>query len=173
MNYLSKRALKQPSEVMALLKDYKAWQAQERLKSGDMWKDVIGFKILSGSGYSIKEAVNDRIFTTSDGNLICPDTINFWLERFLEKKNLPIVTPHSLRHTNITLQIAAGVSLRTISARAGHSLTSTTRLVENVYCGKCGETTIVEYTINDDKFGIILNGKCKQCGESVVRLIED
>ena len=47
------------------------------------------------------------------------------------------------------------------------------RLVENVYCGKCGETTIVEYTINDDKFGIILNGKCKQCGESVVRLIED
>ena len=33
---------------------------------------------------------------------------------------------HSLRHTNITLQLLAGVPLVTVSARAGHSKVSTT-----------------------------------------------
>ena len=33
---------------------------------------------------------------------------------------------HSLRHTNIAMQIAAGVPLVTVSARAGHARTSTT-----------------------------------------------
>ena len=35
-------------------------------------------------------------------------------------------TLHSLRHTNITLQIAKGIPLVTVAARAGHSRTSTT-----------------------------------------------
>ena len=33
---------------------------------------------------------------------------------------------HSLRHTNITLQIAAGIPLTTVAGRAGHSRVSTT-----------------------------------------------
>ena len=33
---------------------------------------------------------------------------------------------HSLRHTNITLQIAAGVPIVTVAARAGHARASTT-----------------------------------------------
>jgi len=35
-------------------------------------------------------------------------------------------TVHSLRHTNITIQIVAGVPLVTVSARAGHARTSIT-----------------------------------------------
>ena len=35
-------------------------------------------------------------------------------------------TVHSLRHTNITMQIAAGVPLVTVAGRAGHARTSTT-----------------------------------------------
>jgi integrase len=35
-----------------------------------------------------------------------------------------------LRHTNITLLLAAGVPLRTVSYRAGHAQTSTT---QNIY----------------------------------------
>ena len=41
-----------------------------------------------------------------------------------------ILKLHSLRHTNITLLIAAGVPLRTVSYRAGHAQTSTTA---NIY----------------------------------------
>ena len=46
--------------------------------------------------------------------------------RFQAKYGLPHYTLHSLRHTNIALQIAAGVPIVTVSKRAGHARTSTT-----------------------------------------------
>lgn len=46
-------------------------------------------------------------------------------------------------------------------------------LVNNVYCSACGVTTIVEYTFHDNKFDILLKGKCKKCGKDVARLVED
>ena len=46
-------------------------------------------------------------------------------------------------------------------------------LLNNVFCSNCGVTTIVEYSMHNDKFGILLKGKCKKCGEDVARLIED
>lgn len=46
-------------------------------------------------------------------------------------------------------------------------------IINNVFCSKCGVTTIVEYTINDEKFGVLLKGKCKKCGNDVRRLVED
>ena len=33
---------------------------------------------------------------------------------------------HSLRHSNITIQLAAGIPIKTVSARAGHSSTKVT-----------------------------------------------
>ena len=35
-------------------------------------------------------------------------------------------------------------------------------------CSDCGVTTIVEYTLNNDKVGAILKGKCKKCGKKLV-----
>jgi len=45
-------------------------------------------------------------------------------------------------------------------------------LINNVFCRKCGVTTIVDYSITDDKYGILLEGNCKICGNAVARLIE-
>ncbi len=45
--------------------------------------------------------------------------------------------------------------------------------INNVYCSDCGVTTITEYTLHDDKFGVLLKGKCKKCGNHVARLVED
>lgn len=47
-------------------------------------------------------------------------------------------------------------------------------LSSNVFCGKCGVTTLEEgFRIHDDApYGIILRGKCKKCGEQVARCIE-
>ena len=42
------------------------------------------------------------------------------------ENQLPVIPFHGLRHTAATLLIAAGVDVRTISARLGHALTSTT-----------------------------------------------
>lgn len=47
-------------------------------------------------------------------------------------------------------------------------------LLNNVYCSACGTTTtIIEYSINNHKTGIILKGKCKKCNKSVARVVED
>lgn len=46
-------------------------------------------------------------------------------------------------------------------------------LINNVFCSACGVTTIVDYSINNDKFGVLLKGKCKKCGKGVARLVED
>jgi len=129
-NESSIRAMKLPNEVFSMMNEYRIWQAHEKLKNGDRWKHILNIKMPHSFGYHIDEMKNDRIFTTDDGGLISPDTINFWLNQFIKKHDLPRITPHSLRHTNITLQIAAGVSIRTIAARAGHSQVSTTT---NIY----------------------------------------
>jgi len=47
------------------------------------------------------------------------------------------------------------------------------RLLSNVFCPKCMETTIEDYSVFDDEHGILLQGKCKTCGGKVARLIED
>ena len=52
------------------------------------------------------------------------------LHKFMERKGMPPVNIHSLRHTNATLLIGAGTDVRTVSGRLGHSQTSTTM---NIY----------------------------------------
>ena len=34
-------------------------------------------------------------------------------------------------------------------------------LINNVFCSKCGVTTIVDYALHNDRFGVVLKGKCK------------
>ncbi len=48
------------------------------------------------------------------------------MDKVLKAAGLPHRSVHSLRHTNITMQIAAGVPLVTVAGRAGHARTSTT-----------------------------------------------
>jgi len=40
--------------------------------------------------------------------------------------DLPYISLHSLRHTNATLLIAAGIDMKTVSTRLGHARLSTT-----------------------------------------------
>lgn len=108
----SQRVIKLPSSCVPLLRQYRAWQAEERLRLGDQWQD------------------NDLLFTTWNGAPIYPDTLTSWFHDFIRDNNLPKVTLHGLRHTNATLLIAAGTDLRTVSNRLGHAQTSTTA---NIY----------------------------------------
>ena len=92
----SDRTIKLPAQAFEILREYKVWQLEERLKMGDRWED------------------NDRIFTQYDGKPVHPDSITGWFREYIAKTDLPQITIHSLRHTNITLLIAAGVPLRTV-----------------------------------------------------------
>lgn len=91
-----------------LLKQYRAWQLEEKFKCGDRWEEC------------------DRLFTTWNGTPIYPDTVTDWFAKFIKRTDLPYVTLHSLRHTNATLMIAEGTDVCTVSRRLGHASTSTT-----------------------------------------------
>ena len=67
-----------------------------------------------------------RLFTKKDGTPLIPGTTAVWLQRFEERNGLKRVTPHKLRHTFATLQIAYGTDIRTVAGVMGHSSPMTT-----------------------------------------------
>jgi len=93
--------------VSDLLREYKTWWTERRLFWGKDWQGKL-----------------ERLLIQDDGKPLAPDTINYWLSKFLKKHNLPHVSPHGLRHTFATLQITAGVDIRTLQARTGHAQAS-------------------------------------------------
>ena len=97
-----------PDKLIEYLHEYEAWWQNQKKYLGDRLGDT------------------DRLFCTEDGKDICPGLLRVWLQKSLARAGLPIVTLHSLRHTNITLQLMAGVDMKTVSARAGQSKASTT-----------------------------------------------
>lgn len=111
-NESSKRIIAVPVPIMALLRQHKKQQAEMQLKFGDLWGN------------------SDRVFTTTDGKPMHPDTATHWFIDFLERHGLPHIPLHGLRHTSATLMINEGIPLTSVSGRLGHSSTSTT---SNIY----------------------------------------
>ncbi|MFY9175139.1 MAG: tyrosine-type recombinase/integrase [Peptococcia bacterium] len=122
-NKSSNRVMKVTEEVLDFLTEYRTWWLTGRLKVGDRWHNVIEVKDAKGT---IELRKNDRLFVQEDGTPMNPDSVTDWTEKFVKRHNLPKFSPHSLRHTNITLQIENGVPLRNVAARAGHANTATT-----------------------------------------------
>jgi hypothetical protein len=46
-------------------------------------------------------------------------------------------------------------------------------LLNNVFCLNCKITSMIDYTVQNDRYGIVLKGKCKSCGGKVARFVED
>lgn len=104
----SKRVIAISDKLISVLTDYKKWYDSYQYDMGDRWQ---------GAG---------RLFVAEEGKRLYPGTIDNWVHKICDEAGLPRRTVHSLRHTNITMQIAAGVPLVTVSGRAGHARTSTT-----------------------------------------------
>ena len=121
----SLRCFTMSGDCIELLKDYKRFQAQERLKVGTYWKQ----KIVIEGGKRVK---NDLLFTRADGSPIDPSSVSAWFPEFLREHNLPPCRFHSLRHSNAALMIAAHVPVTTVAGRLGHAQVSTTT---NIYAG--------------------------------------
>lgn len=106
--FTSKRCLTMPDCLIEELKIYRKWYLERKEVFGDLWDNC------------------DRVMISDMGVPINPSLYRAWLGKILNRAGLKHVTLHSLRHTNITLQISAGVDLKTVSVRAGHARTSTT-----------------------------------------------
>ena len=109
-NKSSEREIRLPQIAVNDLRAHKVAQLEYRLSVGSHWLGTV-----------------DYIFTNDEGNPMKPDSVSSWFSKFVkDKTDLPPITLHSLRHTNATLQLAAGVPITTVSKRLGHSNTATT-----------------------------------------------
>lgn len=102
------RTISIPSEIVSLLRQYRAEQRQIQLLSGDRWMNT---------GY---------VFTGKDGDHLHPSSVSGWLTRFSKRHDLPHINTHAFRHTAASVLIQNGTDILTVSKRLGHSRTSTT-----------------------------------------------
>lgn len=109
-NESSERVVALPDCCRTLLTELRLHQNAQRLKCGDFWKD------------------SKALLITEDGAHASPDELTEWFRAFCRKNGFPeSVHIHTLRHTSATLQIVnAHQNIRSVSARLGHSQTSTT-----------------------------------------------
>lgn len=133
-----RRVFSLPTEVFEKLQLWQIQQKADRLKLGTAWK-----------GEELQRFDQQHIFITAFGSRMCVDTPSHKFGELLEMINkkiedeaaaitdpvlkdkklsekLPIIRAHDLRHTAASLMVAQGVNPKTISARLGHSRTSTT-----------------------------------------------
>ena len=89
----SKRVISISDKLVAVLMEYKEWYDQYKYDVGDRWHET------------------NRLFISEDGKVMYPGTISYWVHKICDQAGLPHRTVLSLRHTNITTQIAAGVPL--------------------------------------------------------------
>lgn len=122
-NYSSERVMKLDHAVFEVLQEYQNWQSSEKTLLGERWYGKVPIKFSDGS---IKIRDNDRLFTQLEGLPMNPDSLTDWTNEFCKRNELRHFSPHTLRHTNVSLLIAAGVPLRNVSARAGHASLATT-----------------------------------------------
>ena len=108
----SRRYVTLPTETMQLLRRYRAWQAEERLRLGEYYQNQ-GF-----------------VFSQDNGNPMHPDSVTDWLKKFSRRHDLPHINPHAFRHTMASMLYFHGVDSVSISKRLGHAQVSTTA---NIY----------------------------------------
>lgn len=134
----SQRSLKLQSDILPLLKSFKAAQAEDRLSLGDAWEDT------------------DRLFTAWNGKPMGRTTPLNWLIKFCNRNGLRRVNVHSFRHLNASLLISSGVDVRTVSSALGHSQTSTTL---NIYAHSFAVAQAVAGEAIADKLRLNNKGK--------------
>ncbi|WP_246832120.1 site-specific integrase [Viridibacillus sp. FSL H7-0596] len=70
------------------------------------------------------------VFSNEDNNYLQPTKTRKWLEHVLNKHKFPKITTHGFRHTHCSLLLEAGVSIKEVQDRLGHSDIQTTM---NIY----------------------------------------
>ena len=108
----SRRYITMPAETMQLLRRYRAWQAEERLRLGEYYQN------------------QDFVFSQDNGKPMHPDSVTDYLKKFSKRHGLPHINAHAFRHTMASMLYFNGVDSVSISKRLGHAQVSTTA---NIY----------------------------------------
>lgn len=97
------RSIMLPSYCLAMLRQFKAEQAQTQLLLGDRWQG------------------DNWIFTQADGKPMYPTTPTQSFSKFLKRNGLAHKKFHALRHTSATLLLSNGTNIKNVASRLGHS----------------------------------------------------
>ena len=91
---------------MDLLRQYRRWYLELRLKNGDRWHNT------------------DFLFVKDNGEPMIPDSITAWLRKFSAHHDLPHIHPHMFRHSMASILISNGKDIVSVSKRLGHATTT-------------------------------------------------
>jgi integrase len=108
----SERSVKLPQLALDSLKKEKRQQAEDKLRAGGIYED------------------KDFCWTWDDGRPYNPDYLYKTFRKVLAKNDLPHIRFHDLRHSHATFLLLAGVPIKVISERLGHS---STRFTQDIY----------------------------------------
>ena len=101
-----------PLETMKLLRKYRTWQNEERLRLGEYYQ-YHGF-----------------VFSQDNGQPMHPDSVKRWLNKFSVRHDLSHINPHAFWHTMASMLYFNGGDSVSISKRLGHAQVST---MANIY----------------------------------------
>ncbi len=99
-------------DTVAILREHRLRQAEERLAAGAAWTD------------------NNLVFTNRWGEPLYPDTVTALMTKLINRHNqadppptraLPHARLHDLRHLHATTLLLAGVPVHVVAARLGHA----------------------------------------------------
>jgi integrase len=95
-------------DTVGVLLRHQGAQGIQRVAWGPAWNDA------------------ELVFTREDGRPLRPEYATRHFQAIAERAGLPAIRPHDLRHTSASLALAAGVEMKVVSDRLGHSQISTT-----------------------------------------------
>jgi integrase len=107
------RVISMDRETVAIMREHRRHQAEERLAAGSAW---------TGNG--------GLVFTTKWGEPLYPDTVTALMKKLISQCNKKIAAPaqalpharlHDLRHLHATTLLLAGVPVHVVAARLGHA----------------------------------------------------
>lgn len=107
--------------LIDILKKYKKYQIENRLKYGKYYASAIYNFPESNSQYSSI----DLVCTKENGELVSTDSLKY-LSRVVNYELGINFNFHSLRHTHATLLLESGANIKEIQTRLGHSKLATT-----------------------------------------------
>lgn len=104
----SKRKIMIDQSTLGVLKDWKKTQTKELARLG------------------LRKKENQPIFQNGSNNYHQPTAPRKWLESILKKNGMPFITLHGFRHTHCSILFEAGLNVKQVQKRLGHSDIKTT-----------------------------------------------
>jgi len=105
----SKRTIALDAATVAALRAHRKRQVADRLAWADAWVE------------------SGKVFTAEDGSALHPASVTLLFERLSFAAHLPPIRLHDMRHGAATYGLAAGLDVKLMQERLGHSTSALTR----------------------------------------------